>query len=267
MFEWPLDKLALINSALRQTADNVVAAADDGSEEWNVCSPAYERALGYIIEQHPWSWARTMVVLQPAANVPADKMWDTAFNLPADLVHLIYARIMDLPCNYQIMMGPPESGNRPQLCVNAQGGPPPPPVPQAPATVTIAYISATTSDPTYATPTLIKALEEFVIAGIYRGLHEDTGAAKEALALAEHFLQQAQTRHDQQMPKRALYNSRLRAARRMPRPWPPMPSGWFGTGVPAMGAGMSGSGGTPPPPPVTPFTLGEDELGGPKGTG
>jgi hypothetical protein len=247
MFEWPLDKLALINSALAQTSDNLVAAADDGSEEWNVCSPAYERALAYIIEQHPWSWTRTMAILQPAPNVPADKMWDTAFNLPADLVHLIYLRISDLPANYQIMMGPP--GTAMQVCCNAQGGPPPPPSPQVPAVVTIAYISSRNSDPQFATPTLILALENFVIAGIYRGLHEDAAAAKDTLALAESVLARAQTRHDQQMPKRALYNSRLRAARSMPRPWPPTPSGWYGTGVPAMGTGMTNTNDTPPPPP------------------
>ena len=33
------------------------------------------------------------MTLQPAANVPTDTQWDTAYNLPADLVHLIYARI------------------------------------------------------------------------------------------------------------------------------------------------------------------------------
>ena len=44
-FEWPLGKLELINSALSQTSDNLVATADDGSEEWNAASPAYERAL------------------------------------------------------------------------------------------------------------------------------------------------------------------------------------------------------------------------------
>ena len=44
-FEWPLQKIDLINSALSQTGDNLVATADDGSDEWNTCSPAYERAL------------------------------------------------------------------------------------------------------------------------------------------------------------------------------------------------------------------------------
>ena len=40
-----------------------------------------------------------------AANIPADLQWDTAFNLPSDLVHLIYARIENRPCIYQVMKG------------------------------------------------------------------------------------------------------------------------------------------------------------------
>jgi hypothetical protein len=250
MFEWPLDKLALINSALAQTANNLVAAADDGSEEWMVCSPTYERALGFLIEQHPWSWARTMTTLQPAANAPTDPMWDTAYNLPADIVHLIYVRIEDLPCIWQVMMGPPSSGSRPQICVNAQGGPPAPVPPQVPAPVTIAYISSQTSDPQFATPTLVLALEAFVIAGIYRGLHEDASAAATQLKLAEEIVARAQSRHDQQMPKRAIFNSRMRASRVMRRPWPPFPAGWSGTSV-AMSVGGS-AGPSPPGPPPSP---------------
>ena len=229
MFEWPLDKLALINSALAQTSNNLVAAADDGSEEWAVCSPAYERALAFIIEQHPWSWTRTMKVLVPAANVPADPQWDTAYNLPADLVHLIFARIEDRPCIWQIMKGP--DGSPSQLCINSQGGPPQPVPPQVPAPVTISYISSDTSDIQNATPTLVLALEQYVIAGIYRS-YEDANAAMAQVKLAEVTLARAQARHDQQMPKRALYNSRMRASRLIRRPWPPVPGGWSGTGTP-----------------------------------
>jgi hypothetical protein len=125
MYEWPLDKLDLINSALAQTADNLVAAADDGSDEWNCCSPAYERALAYCIEQHSWRWTETVVTLQPAANVPSDDMWDTAYNLPGDLVHLVWVRIADNPAVYELMMGPPGNSGPTgvQLVCNAKGGP------------------------------------------------------------------------------------------------------------------------------------------------
>ncbi|HEY1433061.1 MAG TPA: hypothetical protein VGF39_15755 [Stellaceae bacterium] len=243
MFEWPLDKLALINRALDQTNDNNVAVADDGSDEWKAASSPYETSLASICERHPWCWTRTMRVLQPAPNPPSDPYWDTAYNLPADLVHLIYARIEDLPCIYQIMKGP--DGSPKQLCLNAQGGPPAPIPPQVPAPVSILYISSNTSDIQNATPLLVEALLKFTIAGIYRGHHEDEDRATKMDAEAAIVLREAMARHDQQMPKRALYNSRLAASRRMRRPWPPTPGGWFGTGVPSVG---NVAGGAPAPP-------------------
>ena len=233
MYEWPLDKLDLINSALSQTADNLVAAADDGSEEWTAASPAYERALAYMIESHPWRWAETVSVLQPALNAPADDMWDTAYNLPGDLVHLVWVRVNDRPSVYELMMGPTSSGpSGVQLVVNAQGGPPPPTPKATPDPVTIKYVSQTASDPQFATPTFVLALQTFVMSGIYRGLHEEWGEADKMWQAGNAILAEAKTRHDQQMPKRAMFNSRLVAARRVRRPWPPVPGGWGGTGIP-----------------------------------
>lgn len=229
-FAWPLDKLSIVNGALSQTGDNQVAVEDDGSTEWNACSPAYERGLGYMIEQHPWAWAKTEVVLQPAANVPLNTQWDTAYNLPPDLIHLILVLNDERPCIWDLMMGP--GGSAMQLVINAQGGPPPPVPPQTPNSIRIQYISLTTSDPTFSTPTFVKALEMFVFSGIYRGLHKDTAEADRMWQAGELMIRNAQTRHDQQKPKHALYNSRMAAARRVRRPWPPVPGGWSGSGIP-----------------------------------
>ena len=48
----------------------------------------------------------------------------------------------------------------------------------------------------------------------------------------ELYSQRARTRYDQQKPKRAFWNSRITAARRVRRPWPPSPVGWGGSGIP-----------------------------------
>jgi hypothetical protein len=53
-FQFPLDELGVINSALAATGDNFVAVANDGSDEWTVADPAYQRALGYMMEGHNW---------------------------------------------------------------------------------------------------------------------------------------------------------------------------------------------------------------------
>lgn len=224
-FEWPVDKLSSINSALSQTGDNTVASADDGSDEWNVCSPAYERALAYMIESHGWYQATDVKVLQPATSAPDDDQFDTAYPLPADLVHLIWVRVGDLPCNWEILNN--------QIITNSQGGPPAPPAGTVtPAVLTIKGVFSTNSDPTFGTPTFVLALIAFVMSGIYRGLHEDVAQAERMWNSGKSLLQDAMTRHDQQGPKRAMFNSRISASRRIRRPWPVIPPGWGGTGSP-----------------------------------
>lgn len=223
-FQWPISKLELINSALSQTGDNVCSNADDGSDEWNVASPAYERALAAVCENHSWSWLTDVRTLQPAVNVPDDDQYDTAFILPDDLVHLIWVRVSDSPSNYDLLNG--------QLIINARGGPQQPTPPNTPAPVTIKGIFSTNSDIVNGTPIAVMAMQHFVFSGIYRGLHEDTANADKMFAMGTSILQEARTRHDQQLPKRAPFNSRITASRRIRRPWPVTPTGWGGTGSP-----------------------------------
>ncbi len=238
-FEWPLDKLGIINSGLSQLGDNLINALGSGSDEEIVASPAYERAIGYLLEQHPWYWTKTTVTLQPAANAPTDTMWDTAFNLPADLIHVIFVRIAAQSAGpwmstiWDFQMGP-GAGGAPgmQLVCNAQGGPPPPSPPQAPAVVTMQYLSSIASDPQFSTPTFVLSLQAMVMSGIYRGLHEDSGNADKLWAYGATLMMDAKIRHDQQKPKRAIFNSRITASRRIRRPWPPQPGGWSETGGP-----------------------------------
>jgi hypothetical protein len=224
MFQWPLQKIDVINFALSQTGDNLVAVADDGSDEWNAASPSYEDALASMIEDHPWNWTTEMRVLQPAGNAPSDVKFDTAYNIPSDMVHLILVRIIDRPCVWDILDN--------QIVVNAQGGPPPPVPPTAPAKVTIKGVFSTNADPTFATPLFVSALKRFVMAGIYRGLHEDATLAKETASEAHSILSRAKARHDMEKPKRKIFNSRMTWRRRVRSPWPQYPGGWGGNGWP-----------------------------------
>lgn len=216
MLQWPLDKLTLMNSALVQTGDNLVAVLDDGSDEYNTCSAAYERGLAFALEDHGWVHATKVVRnIQPAANVPADDQFNLAYHIPADCLHLIWVRLNDLPAIYSILAG--------QLIVQtvARTGP-----------VDIKYVSTDNSDPENGTPTFVLALQAFVMAGIYRGLHEDLGEAAKAEQMAMAILQRAKTRSDQQKPRTSMYNSRMRMSRKIRRPWPMPSTNWSGTGQP-----------------------------------
>jgi hypothetical protein len=216
-FQWPVSKLEIINSALSQCGDNLVNVADDGSDEWNTASPGYERALPYVIESHDWSWTTDVRTLQASPTPPDDESFDTAYALPDDLVHLILVRINGRNCIWELLND--------QLVVNTGGA-------SVGAALTIKGIFSTNSDPTFATPTVVLVLQAMVMSAIYRGLHEDVGQAERMWNAGKALLAEAKSRHDMQKPKRAMFNSRITASRRIRRPWPPTPGGWGGGGTP-----------------------------------
>jgi hypothetical protein len=223
-FEWPLGKLELINSALSQTGDNLCASADDGSVEWQVCSPAYERGLAFVCESHPWSWLTDMRTLVPSPKAPDDDHYDTGYPIPPDCVHIIQVRMQDRPCTWEIFNN--------QIVVNAQGGPPPPNPPVTPAVVTMKGIFSTLADPVNATPTVILVLQTFVMSGIYRSMKKDVAEANSLWSVAHKMLAAAKSRHDMQSPNRAIFVSRMTASRRSRRPGPPLPRGIESTNWP-----------------------------------
>lgn len=234
--EWPIDKLSVINSALAQTGNNLVTVADDGSDEWNVCSTTYERALAVLLEDYNYGFATKVTQLTADPTPPTDTDWDTAYALPTDLLHLVWVKINQNTGNptvaqvNQLTLWDILDG---KIVLNAQGGPPPPSPPQTPGIVTIKYVSLDNSDVQGATPLFVAALVTFVMSGIYRGLHGDTAEADKMWRAGEAFAQRSRTRYDQQKPKRAFWNSRISASRRVRRPWPPIGNNsWGGSGAP-----------------------------------
>lgn len=224
------------------TGDNIVSTSDNGSDEWNVCSPAYERGLGYASESHSWGFAKIVNPnLTPSPTPPPDTQWDTAYPIPQDCVHIIWLKINDnngdAPnywTNQPVLYDIQNIGSVPCIVTNSQGGPPPPQPPLKPSIISLCYISNSGAllDSTMGTPTLIMALQSFIQAGIYSGLHEDTQEGERLWAFGEKMLQLARTRYDQQKPKRQFFNSRMYAVRRVRKPWPPYGIGGWGVGGP-----------------------------------
>ena len=120
-FQWPLSKLDMINSALSQNWRTTSSRSRmTARRRWNAASPAYERALAFVCEDHPWDWLTDVRLLVPSPTPPDDDQYDTAYPLPADLVHLIMVRLNDVPCvwdifNNQIVVNARRAGRRPRI--------------------------------------------------------------------------------------------------------------------------------------------------------
>ncbi len=232
---FPLSKIDVMNEALALCGDNLVTTLGDGSDEDTVCSAAYEAGMEYMLDNHDWKQITTVVTLNSTGVAPTDSEFDTAFAKPADCVHIIWVRVnqsggtggSNVPVVYQVLTD--------QIVVNLFGqapGVPPPPGSPTPV-VTLKYVRAPMGDAgPHMLRTFMTALRQFVMAGIYRGLHKDLAEARIAEQSAMRLLAEARTRSDQEQPKRAIFNFRITASRRIRRPFPPVPTGWGGTGTP-----------------------------------
>lgn len=205
------DKLSIINGALGELGENLVAVADDGSDEWNCCSPAYENAVPETIEAHDWGFDTTVVNLV-RTGAPTDDLYTDAMAMPVDSLHLIWVRVRDVPADYRIINN--------QICLSLNG-----------YTATAKYVrdNGTGAWP----PSFVKIIRTRVMAAIFTGLREDVDGGLKLHAMADKLLQEARTRVDQQQPKRAVFNSRAQGARLVRRPFVNTPASWGGTGVPS----------------------------------
>ncbi len=239
---YPLDKLTLINEALGLTGDNPAAVADDGSAEWAAASPAYEAGMEYMLDSGNWKQLTTVATLNSTGVAPTDSQFDTAFAKPPDCIHVIWVRInesggtggVNQPLLYQVLSN--------QIVVNMFNEPPgvPPPPGTPTPVVTMKYVSSNVplqgfgSDlGPYMLRTFMTALRTFVLApASIAASTEDPAEARQQEAAARMLLQEARTRSDQEEPKRAIFNQRITASRRVRRPFPTTPGGWGGTGWP-----------------------------------
>lgn len=202
----------MVNAALSLCGDNQCNTPEDGSDEWTVASAAYETAIEYMLESHDWKGITAFATLA-RTGASEDPVFTDAYAKPAECIHLMAVTVSDVPVAYRIV------GN--QIVVNASDT-------GSAVTVKAKFVSTTKSalEDGRLTRTFMVALQAFVRAGIYGGLHEDQAGERNFTAQAMNILAQAKTRSDQEQPKRAMFNSRLRMARSIRRPWPVTPPGW-----------------------------------------
>src|ERR1035441_1077980 len=101
------DKIGIINTELAQCGDATVAVEDDGSEEWNVCSPAYDVGVDVTIERHDWNFGTNIATLQRVGASPDDEYTD-AYALPNGQLSIVWVRLdsgnnIDQPTDYKII--------------------------------------------------------------------------------------------------------------------------------------------------------------------
>lgn len=219
-----VDKLSIIQSECSVLGETPPATADNGSVEWNVCSPEYESAIQETIAQHDWSFDTAIAQLVRAGNSP-DELYTDAMAMPNACLGIIWVRLVEqyaqgttpgssMPADYKII------GN--QICLDLNDF-------NAEAKYVIdPQVAGTGNWP----PLFTKIIRFRVRAAICFGVREDDDAGMKWLAAADAVLQQARTRIDQQAPKRAVFNSRARTSRYVRRPFIRTPFGWSGTGTP-----------------------------------
>lgn len=209
-FAVTVDKLSLIVDELLQTGNDVPATADDGSDEWNVCSAAYEAAVQETIEAHSWTFDTAIAPLVRQGDSP-DDLYDDAFAKPNQCLHLIWVRLNDQTVDYKIINN--------QICLTAGS-----------YTPTAKYV--VDNGPQNWPAQFSKIIRMRIRSAIYSGLRDDPKTALAYDQQARDALAQARSRLDQEGGKRALFNSRAIAARRVRRPFVNSPAGWSGTDVP-----------------------------------
>lgn len=190
------DKLSIIADELAQTGNNIPATADDGSDEWTTCSPAYEAAVAETIEEHSWNFD-TQVATLVRQNDSPDATYTDAYAKPNQSLHLIWVKLNGVPVDYKVINN--------QVCLNAGGG-----------IVTAKYVvdQGAANWPALFT----KIIRARVRAAIYSGLHEDPQTGLVWEKMAKGYLADARTRVDQESPKRAPFLSRAIRARFSRRP-------------------------------------------------
>jgi hypothetical protein len=190
------DKLSLINRCLLMKGQRVVAAEDDGSVEWNVCSAAYDTYFEAMLEDGEFKFSTDIIELTRTGDA-VDPKFDDAYGLPDGCLHLIWVRISDERQKYSIV------GNEVQISCETTDD------------VMAKYIVE--PDVSELSALFKVALQEAVNSGIESGVKKEQRIADAHLAKADAALQRAKTRGDQQEPKKAMFVTRHRIARQFRR--------------------------------------------------
>lgn len=182
-----MDRITIINDALRGTGNNPVNVEYDGSEEWQAAESAWRRALNFLLPRHTWNFGNTSAALAGLLPTSPHPVYDKAFQLPGDclLVEAAWYNGRGLS-EYEIL-------DQKFCCRYDQN-------------LTIKYVRAPLVDqwPPLFVELVTMKLEALFLAG----LNEDTDNARAKDRQIEAMLAEVRTTLDKQEPARVVFRSR-----------------------------------------------------------
>lgn len=196
-----MDELEILNNALINTGNSILTVLNDGSDEWQAASRAFDRSLDDLISQHGWPFARKSadLVKAPDADNPSQE-YDYAHRLPTDLLHLkrvfYTSGTQKIPTTQYIVMGR-------LVCLNEISG------------VAAEYIALPADTAWH--PQAIEVLTIFVEVGCLRGLNEDFDEARRRESDGLYKLSQVRQVVDSENPPRQAFQPRMSRIRRTRR--------------------------------------------------
>lgn len=187
-----INRLSIVNDALAETGNNLVATEGESTDEWAVASRGYNNALPILLEAHPWTFAKTTETLIADPDNPSDR-YSNAYEMPTSSLFLVEVTLKGLPVEYVII------GT--SICCN---------VDSAELLATFVEMPATSA----ITNSFFGALRKKVEASCLRGLNEDYSEARNRDREADMLLAEEKSRVDRQQPRHVARRSRMLARRR-----------------------------------------------------
>lgn len=189
-----MDKLSIINDALRATGNNTVNVLNDDSDEYIAANGAFERAIRVLTSRHSWPFATTseLLVRAPDSENKSRRFSGNCFRLPQGTLHVkeVYRDGAYLT-DYEIMGGILSCRYDSEIY----------------ATV----VKAVSSEQFH--PMAVEILTLYVESGCLQSLNEDFAEAGKRKGQAEDLLGETRSHVDQQNPARNIYKSKIAAAR------------------------------------------------------
>jgi hypothetical protein len=189
-----MEKLEILNNALRATGNNTVNVLNDPSDEYRVANGAFERALRFLTARHSWPFASTieLLVRVPDSDNKSRRYPKNGFRLPINALHVKEVFWDTTPLTDYEIIGDVLS------C-------------RYDSAVYVNVVKQTSEEKIH--PMAEEILTLFVEAGCLRGLNEDFTEATRREQRAEGLLEETRTHVDQQNPARNVYKSKIAAAR------------------------------------------------------